>query len=170
MARHQEKIPGETELLKLGEETVVQWLKEPVAKVWDSEVVPLDLLKQLTAPVHKKGTFDSCDNFHGIPLLGKFCKALQRRLAQRAELLLCENQCGFCSGNGCVDQVFTLRVLAEEEREFNTPLYLCFVDLKTAYDLVIQEALWSVLRRRYTCQISCSTDTAQGNQRNSMII
>lgn len=31
---------------------------------------------------------------------------------------------------GCVDQMFTVRVLAENVREFSTPLYLCFVDLK----------------------------------------
>ena len=64
-------------------------------------VVPLDWVKQLMIPLHKKGAFDKCDNFRGIALLsvpGKvFCKVVRRRLAERAELLLRENQCGFCS-------------------------------------------------------------------------
>ena len=47
-------------------------------------------------------------------------------------------------GCGCVDQVFTVRILglAEKAREFNTPLYLCFVDLLKAYDPVNQQALY----------------------------
>ena len=97
--------------------------------MWDSEDAPPDWVKQLMIPLHKKGAFDRCDKFRGIALLsvsGKvFGKTIYWRLAQRAELLLRETQCGFHSGRGCVDQMFTLRVLAEKAREFNTPLYLC---------------------------------------------
>ena len=52
------------------------------------------------------------------------------RLAERAEKMLRESQCGFRKGHGCIDQIFTLRILAEKAREFNTPLYLAFVDLR----------------------------------------
>ena len=45
--------------------------------------------------------------------------------------------------------MFAIRVLAEKAREYNTPLYLCFVDLKKAYDSVSRDALWVVLRKRY---------------------
>ena len=48
-----------------------------------------------------------------------------------------------------MDHAFTLRVLAEKAREFNTPIYLCFVDFRKAYDSVNREASWSVMRRRY---------------------
>ena len=151
------RAPGEdmivAELLKLGEETVVKWLTELAVKVWDTEDIPYDWKKQLTVPLHKKGVFDKCDNYRGIALLsvpGKvFCRVLQRRLARRAEGLLSESQCGFRSGCGCLDQVFMMRILAEKAREFNTPLYLCFVDLRKAYDSVNRQALWAVLRRRY---------------------
>ena len=151
------RAPGEdmisAELLKLGEETVVKGLNKLAGRVWNTEVVPLDWVKQLMIPLHKKVAFDKCYNFRGIALLGVpekvFRKVLRRRLAERAELLLRENSCGFRSGRGCVDQVFTLRVLVEKAREFNTPVYLCFVDLKKAYDSVNREALWSVLRRTY---------------------
>ena len=40
-------------------------------------------------------------------------------------------------------------MLAEKAREFNTPLYLAFVDLRKAYDCVNREALWKVLEKRY---------------------
>ena len=71
-----------------------------------------------------------------------FCKVIQKRLAKRAEEMLRESQCGFRTGHGCVDQIITLRILAEKAREFNTSLYLAFVDLKKAYDLVNRKALW----------------------------
>ena len=40
-------------------------------------------------------------------------------------------------------------VLAEKAREYNTLLYLCFADLRKAYDLVNRDALWAVLQKRY---------------------
>ena len=120
--------------------------------VWQSESVPEDWVKQLTIPLHKKGAHDHCDNFRGIALLsipGKvFCRVIQKRLAERGNQLLRESQCGFRKGRGCIDQVFSLRVLAEKVREYNTPLYLCFVDLRKAYDSVSRDALWVVLQKR----------------------
>ena len=126
------KAPGvdmiTAELLKLGEETVVQWLAmaKLAASIWQSEAVPEDWVKQLTIPLHKKGAQDHCDNFRGIAPLsvpGKvFCSVIQKRLADRGCQLLRENQCGFRTGQGCIDQVFALRVLAEKAREYNTPL------------------------------------------------
>ena len=110
-------------------------------------------MKQLTIPLHKKGAHDLRDNFRGIALLsipGKvFCRVIQKRLAERGNQFLRESQCGFRKGCGCIDQVCVLRVLAEKAREYNTPLYLCFVDLRKAYDSVSRDALWVVLQKRY---------------------
>ena len=112
-----------------------------------------DGVKQLTILLHKKGAHDHCDYFRGIALLsipGKvFCRVIQKRLAEKVNQVLRESQCGFRKGRGCIDQVFSLRVLAEKAREYNTPLYLCFVDLRKAYDSVSRDALWVVLQKRY---------------------
>ena len=62
---------------------------------------------------------------------------------------VCVCVCGFRKGRGCIDQVYILRILAEKAREFNTPLYLAFVDLKKAYDSVSREALWMILQEKY---------------------
>ena len=151
------KAPGAdnitAELLKLGGDVVVQWLLKLVSVAWQEESVPEDWTKQLTIPLHKKGSYQDCDNYRGIALLivpGKvFCKVVQTRLSKTANHLLRENQCGFRTGRGCVDQIFNLRILAEKAREFNTPLFLSFVDLRKAYDSVNREALWSVLESKY---------------------
>ena len=37
----------------------------------------------------------------------------------------------------------------EMAREFHRPLYMCFIDLRKAYDSVNQDALWSVLHQSY---------------------
>ena len=77
-----------------------------------------------------------------------FRKLIPRCLARGLKHLLRESQCGFCNRRGCVDQVLKLRVLAEKAIKFNTPLYLCFVDLRKGYDLVNRDALQVVLRRK----------------------
>ena len=115
--------------------------------------MPADWLKQLVVPLHKKGPTRDCDNYRGIALLsvpGKvFCRVIQARLAERAEHLLREGQCGFRKGRGCADQIFSLCILAEKAREFNTSLYLAFVDLRKAYDSVNRDTLWKILQKRY---------------------
>ena len=42
----------------------------------------------------------------------------------------------------------------ENVREFHTPLYLCFVDLRKACDSVNCDELWAVLKKRYQAWIS----------------
>ena len=97
-------------------------------------------------PIHKKG---SRDNYRGIALLSTpskvFAKVILNRLKPWAEAHLCENQCGFRSGRSCADHLFTLRILMEKAREFHRPLYMCFIDLKKAYDSLSREALWRIL-------------------------
>ena len=141
------------ELLKLGGEESVRWLKAIADCIWREESVPRDWRKQLLIPLHKKGSRSICDNYRGIALLSipskVMAKAILNRLKPRVELLLRESQCGFRHGRGCADQLFSLRILMEKAREFHQPLYICFIDLKKAYDSINREALWAVLRRTY---------------------
>ena len=93
-----------------------------------------------------------CDNFRGISLLSVPGKVISRIIQNRLKVIdgvLRESQCGFRKGRGCVDQVFCLQALIEKAHEFNSPLYLCFIDLTKAYDSVNRTALWKVLDQRY---------------------
>lgn len=49
-------------------------------------------------------------------------------------------------GRGTRDQIFNSRQLIEEAREFNTPMLLCFIDYKKAFDCVRWSSLWTVLK------------------------
>jgi hypothetical protein len=135
------KAPGadqiSSELLKLGGEECVRWLKTVFDCIWRQESVPKDWINQILVPIHKKGSRTACDNYRGIALLSipskVFAKALLNRLKPRAEMMLLENQCGFRKGRGCADQLFTLQIPMEKAREYHHPLYICFIDLRKAY-------------------------------------
>ena len=151
------KAPGSDgislEMLSLGGEESICWLKSIFDSIWETELVPDDWQSQLLVPLHKKGSRTICNNYRGIALLsipGKvFAKAILNRLKPRAEQFLCESQCGFRRGRGCADQLFSLRTLMERSREYHRPLYLCFIDLKKAYDSVNRDSLWRILQHSY---------------------
>ncbi|XP_013399160.1 uncharacterized protein LOC106165493 [Lingula anatina] len=56
-----------------------------------------------------------------------------------------EEQAGFRKGRGCIDQIFALHNIIEQCLEWNTPLYINFVDFKKAFDSVHRETLWKIL-------------------------
>ena len=151
------KTPGiddiTAEFLKLGGGTTVQWLLSPFTSIWNHGTVPSDWRKQLIIPLHKKGSRTECDNYRGIALLSipskVFTRVILNRLKPKAEASLRESQCGFRRGRGFVDQLFTLRIFMEKARELQQPIYVCFIDLRKAYDSVNREALWNVLQHSY---------------------
>jgi len=59
----------------------------------------------------------------------------------------CPEQSGFTSHRSTVDRIATLNTLLQTCREFNQPLWIAYVDLKSAFDSVDQESLWLLLRR-----------------------
>ena len=111
-----EKAPGldgiSSEVFKLGGEASVRWLSSIFTSIWMEEIVPSNWQKQLLVQIHKKGSQSDCDNYHGISLLSVpskvFMKIISNRLKPHVELLLRENQCDFCKGRGCNDQIYAL--------------------------------------------------------------
>ena len=71
---------------------------------------------------------------------------IQQRLKGYVESILSEEQAGFRSGRGTIDQLFVIRQLAQKFYEKNKILYNNFIDFKQAFDSVWQEGLWQVLR------------------------
>ena len=57
----------------------------------------------------------------------------------------------FRAGRGCVDQIFTLKQIGEKAREKKCRVYVGFMDLEKAYDMINREALWEVLRMYDVC-------------------
>ena len=58
-----------------------------------------------------------------------------------------DEQCGSLFGKGCVDATFTLKKALQQLQEQGQDTHVLFVDLVKAYDSVIWELLWKILKR-----------------------
>ena len=59
--------------------------------------------------------------------------------------MLAESQCGFRANRSTTDMVFTLRQLQEKCREQQQPLFVAFIELTKAFDLVSRDGLFKIL-------------------------
>ena len=68
------------------------------------------------------------------------------RLNTALEDCLSEEQGGFRKDRGTVQQILTLRLIAEKHLERDRLVYNCFVDYTKAFDSVWHDGLWAVLQ------------------------
>ena len=67
------------------------------------------------------------------------------RMKVSIDKALRDNQAGFRANRSCTDQVATLRIFIEQSIEWQTGLYLIFIDFQRAFDTVRRSALWKLL-------------------------
>src|SRR5271163_2729054 len=102
-------------------------------------------------PLYKgKGSRSECGSYRPISLLSVPGKVLCHILLSRLDPLLTEHrrleQSGFTAGRSTADAVLALRLLSELHFEFQRPLHVAYVDLKSAFDSVDRSALWLALK------------------------
>ena len=111
--------------------------------------VPNDFKKTLIKPLYKKGEKSEFRKYQSISLVSVCCKLLSNmilfRLRDDIDKVLREEVCGLRKGRGCVDQIFTLRLMIEKCLSCQTPLVLSFIDYDQAFDSVDRRALAKVL-------------------------
>lgn len=139
------------EMIKEGPRELFDWLVRLFNVCWREGRVPQEWQDSCIVPLYKgKGDRMVCKNYRGISLLsviGKiYGKVLVRRMKELTSGGMGEEQGGFREGRGCVDQVFTLRLIAEKLREKNKMGYVCFLDLEKAYDRVCRRKLFEILK------------------------
>ena len=84
----------------------------------------------------------------GITVLSVVYKALCKILGYRlvgvieGEKLLSDDQNGIRGNRGCIDHVLALSLLGEMRLKEKKDTFLCFIDLKKAYDTVDRNLLW----------------------------
>ena len=125
-------------------------LHEVLCQCWQEGAVPQDTRDSKISTLYKnKGDRNDCNNYRGISLLSIVGKVLARvilmRLQKLAECIYPESQCGFSAGRSIIDTVFSLRQLQDKCREQHIPLYIAFIDLTKAFDLVSRDGLFKVL-------------------------
>jgi hypothetical protein len=147
------KAPGSDEItadiLKAGGEPVIQWLFKFFTEIWENEQMVKEWNMTTLIKLYKnKGDRKICDNYRGIALLNITSKLFSRVILNRIQDLincqLLEIQSGFRPNRSTMDQIFTLKMTMEKRREFNKPLFMCFIDITKAYDSVNRELLWKI--------------------------
>ena len=112
--------------------------------------VPDAWKKGIIIKLPKKGDLKDCGNWRGINLLsvpGKvFCRVMLKRIKTSLDKILREEQAGFRPGRSCKDQIFVLRTILEQSMEWNSTLYLNFIDFEKAFDSVHHDTLWKILK------------------------
>ena len=141
-------IPAE--VIKSGKSDLLVPLYKLLIQCWKEGSVPQDMRDANIVTLYKnKGDRCDCNNYRVISLLsivGKlFARIVLHRLQILADWIYPESQCGFRSKRSTVDMIFSLRQLQEKCREQNQPLYLAFIDLTKAFDLVSRDGLFKML-------------------------
>ena len=109
--------------------------------------IPQDWIDAILISLYKgKGSKNVCGQYRGISLLeavGKvFSKVLLDRLLKHiCPLVIPYTQCGFRSGRGTTDMIFSARQLQEKSIEQRVKLYQVFVNLTKTFDTVNCPAL-----------------------------
>ena len=121
------KAPGQdaipAEIYKAGGPAAIQELTKQFQMMWAEGRLPQDFRDATIVHIYKrKGNRQSCDNHRGISLLSIAGKILARVLLNRLlnhleKGLLPESQCGFRSGRGTVDMIFSAIQLQEKCQE-----------------------------------------------------
>ena len=118
--------------------------------MWEDEQIPEDWKEVLLIKLPKKGDLSSCSNYRGITLLSipskVFSRVLLNRMREAIDTQLRDQQAGFRKERSCTDQIATLRIIVEQSLEWNSPLYINFIDYEKAFDSVDRNTLWKLLR------------------------
>ncbi|VDO89603.1 unnamed protein product, partial [Schistosoma margrebowiei] len=119
-------------------------------KIWEEEQVPMDWKEGHVVKIPKKGDLSKCENYRGITLLsipGKvFKRVLLNRMKDAVDAQLRDQQAGFRKDRSCTDQIATLRIIVEQSVEWNSSLYINFIDSEKAFYSVDRRTLWKLLR------------------------
>ena len=107
----------------------------------------------MRAKVPKKGGLGDCSNHRGIMLLSVPDKVLNRifleRMKTAVDTMLRDQQAGFRKDQTCIDQICTLWVIIEQSLEWNSSLYINFVDYEKAFDSVYECMCMSMYNNVY---------------------
>ena len=144
-----DKIPAEA--IKADIDTSSEILHDLFGKIWEQEEIPTEWKEGYLVKLPKKGDMQDCKNYRGIMLLSVPGKVLNRVILDRLKTVvdakLRDHQAGFRKDRSCTDQIATLRIIVEQSRdEWDSSLYINFVDYEKAFDSLGRDTLWKLLQ------------------------
>ena len=69
-------------------------------------------------------------------------RIILERIRVKTETEIADEQAGCRQGRGTRDQITNLRIMMHKAREYQQPLYMCFVVFKKAFDSISHDKLW----------------------------
>ena len=119
-------------MLKAGGEVMLHKLHELCNQAWREGTIPEEWGRSILIPIMKKGSVLDCENYRTISLtshLGKvYMMIILLILQSYLEPLIAETQAGFRKNRNTIQQILTLRLIAERARRRNRKVYNCFID------------------------------------------
>ena len=73
-------------------------------------------------------------------------KTLQARLQKYMNCELSDVQVGFRKGRGSRDQIVNIHWIIKKARELQKNIYFCFIDYAKAFDCVVHNKLWKIVK------------------------
>ncbi|VDP20585.1 unnamed protein product [Schistosoma margrebowiei] len=117
-------------------------------KIWEEEQVPMNWKEGHLVKIPKKGDLSKCENYKGTTLLsvpGKvFNRVLLNQMKDSVDAQLRDQQAGFRKDRSCTDRIATLRIIIEQSVEWNSSLYINFIDYGKAFDSVDRRTFWKL--------------------------
>ena len=116
-------------------------------KILQTEFFPSAWSKGYIIPLFKSGDESDPSNYRGITIsnyLSKlFTKIMTTRLLNFVDKheIIKKNQIGFMPKNRTTDHLLVLKAIIDSFKQCRKTLYICFIDLKKAFDTVYQEGL-----------------------------
>ena len=136
--------------MKADATTSTEMLHKLFKKIWEEEQIPLEWKEGHLIKLPKKGYLSSCSNYRGITLLSipskVFNQVLLNRMRDAIHTHLRDQQAGFRKDRSCTDQIATLLIVVEQSLEWNSPLYIIFIDYEKAFDSVDRKTLWGTTK------------------------
>ena len=140
------------EVIKHGKPALLHHLHILLLICWKEGTVHQEMRYANIVTLYKnKGDRSDCNDYRGISLLSVVGKVFARVTLTKLQILpertLPESQCGFRTGRSTIDMIFSVRQLQEKCREQRRPLFIAFIDLTKASDLVSRQGLFNLLEK-----------------------
>jgi hypothetical protein len=124
--------------LKYGGRSLIVELIKLFSKIIDQLNIPAGLKTSITIPVFKRGDKKCPENYQGKTSLSAVLKLFTKVILNKIQTFFYQQaRNSKTSGlTSTTDALFIVLQIAEKPIEFAKPAYICFVDLKQAFDRV----------------------------------
>ena len=135
------------EMIKSSIHIMLPCLHKLFNQILGSEIFPENWCKGLIVPIYKSGDQEDPSNYRGITIsntIGKlFTKLLNNRLLTfiTDQGILKNNQIGFMPKHRTSDHILVMKTIIDTFKRTRKTLFLCFIDLKKAFDTIYHNGL-----------------------------